>query len=48
MGFTSSVPSKDILNHTKKSIHAQIDVLMGGRVAEELFSGLNNITATSA
>jgi ATP-dependent metalloprotease len=33
MGFTSSVPDKDVLNHTKKSMQAQIDVLMGGRVA---------------
>lgn len=39
MGFTASMPDKDILNHTKKSMEAQIDVLMGGRVAEELFSG---------
>ena len=33
------IPETDVLNHTKKSIIASIDVAMGGRAAEELIYG---------
>lgn len=34
LGFTATVPEKDDLHLTKKSIMASIDVAMGGRAAE--------------
>lgn len=44
LGFTSMIPEKDQLNMTKKSMKASIDVAMGGRAAEELFIGNDEIT----
>lgn len=44
LGFTSMVPEKDTYSMTKEQIHAQIDCLMGGRAAEELFFGDSKIT----
>lgn len=38
------IPDTDKLNHTKKSMVAMIDVAMGGRAAEDLFLGNDQIT----
>ena len=44
LGHTSFLPEKDLFFFQKKNIEAIIDVAMGGRVAEELFFGNENIT----
>ncbi|KAL4460263.1 hypothetical protein ABPG74_000014 [Tetrahymena malaccensis] len=44
LGFTSFVPETDKLNLTKKGMIASIDVAMGGRVAEEIYYGNQEIT----
>ncbi|KAL4508266.1 hypothetical protein ABPG72_003570 [Tetrahymena utriculariae] len=44
LGFTSMIPETDKLNHTKKSMIAMIDVAMGGRAAEDIFIGNDQIT----
>lgn len=44
LGFTATVPNQDNLHMTKKSILASIDVAMGGRAAEELFFGNDQVT----
>ena len=38
------IPEKDMINQTKKNIIASIDVAMGGRAAEELLFGNEEIT----
>lgn len=43
-GLTMQLPEGDIDNHTKKELLARMDVCMGGRVAEELVSGADNVT----
>ena len=40
----SQLPEKDELNWSKKQLLAKLDVCMGGRVAEELIFGKENIT----
>eukprot|EP00335_Anophryoides_haemophila_P000315 CAMPEP_0204821760 /NCGR_PEP_ID=MMETSP1018-20131115/131201_1 /ASSEMBLY_ACC=CAM_ASM_000518 /TAXON_ID=46462 /ORGANISM="Anophryoides haemophila, Strain AH6" /LENGTH=105 /DNA_ID=CAMNT_0051947433 /DNA_START=1199 /DNA_END=1516 /DNA_ORIENTATION=- len=45
LGFTSMIPETDRLNYTKRSMIASIDVAMGGRAAEELFLGNDEITS---
>ncbi|CAD8090634.1 unnamed protein product [Paramecium primaurelia] len=45
LGFTSMLPEKDQLNYTRKGIIASIDVAMGGRAAEDLFLGKDDITS---
>ncbi|MDR1890568.1 MAG: ATP-dependent zinc metalloprotease FtsH [Puniceicoccales bacterium] len=43
LGSTMFIPKKDILNHSKKNLEAQICCSMGGRVAEEIvFSEMTN------
>uniref|UniRef100_A0A0N5BT90 AAA domain-containing protein n=1 Tax=Strongyloides papillosus TaxID=174720 RepID=A0A0N5BT90_STREA len=44
LGHTSFMPEKDKYHTTKAEILAQIDVMMGGRVAEELIFGKDFIT----
>ena len=38
------VPEKDLMTQTKRNIEASIDVALGGRAAEEVFLGHDNIT----
>ena len=38
------IPGKDQLSMTKRNILATIDVCMGGRVAEEIFLGKDDLT----
>lgn len=40
----SQLPDKDELNWSKAQLLARLDVAMGGRVAEELIFGKENIT----
>ncbi|CAD8076415.1 unnamed protein product [Paramecium primaurelia] len=45
LGFTAMLPEKDQLNYTRRGIIASIDVAMGGRAAEDLFLGKDDITS---
>lgn len=38
------VPEKDMLTQNRKNIEAAIDVALGGRAAEEVFLGVENVT----
>ena len=38
------VPDKDLMTQTRKNIEASIDVALGGRAAEEVFLGDENVT----
>ncbi|EGR28220.1 hypothetical protein IMG5_181490 [Ichthyophthirius multifiliis] len=44
LGFTSMILETDRHNYTKKNMIAMIDVAMGGRAAEDLFLGNDQIT----
>ncbi|XP_022106153.1 ATP-dependent zinc metalloprotease YME1L1-like [Acanthaster planci] len=44
LGHVSLLPDKDQWNETKSQLLAQMDVCMGGRVAEEIVFGGDNIT----
>ena len=39
------LPEKDELSWSKKQLMAKMDVAMGGRVAEEIIFGTDNITS---
>ena len=45
-GHTAFIPEKDKTHYTKSEMVAQMDVQMGGRVAEEIILGKENITGT--
>eukprot|EP00118_Oscarella_pearsei_P006566 m.29881 g.29881 ORF g.29881 m.29881 type:complete len:732 (+) comp31246_c0_seq3:1391-3586(+) len=45
LGMVSQLPEKDELSWSKKQLLARIDVSMGGRAAEELVFGEENITS---
>lgn len=44
LGMVTQVPSSDETSVSKKQLLARLDVCMGGRVAEELIFGEDNIT----
>lgn len=44
LGLTQMLPELDKVSETKKEMLAQIDVSMGGKVAEELVYGPDNVT----
>lgn len=44
LGMTFQLPENDLESQTKKELLARMDVCMGGRVAEELISGADNVT----
>lgn len=48
LGHTSFVPDKEQYNMTKSQLLAQMDVSMGGRVAEELVFGPDKVTTGAA
>ncbi len=41
---TAFVPEKERYNMTRAQLFAEMDVAMGGRVAEELLYGLDQVT----
>jgi len=45
LGMVTQLPESDHLSFTKKQLLARLDVCMGGRVAEELIFGADEITA---
>ncbi|RHZ81455.1 hypothetical protein Glove_120g68 [Diversispora epigaea] len=47
LGMTVQLPEMDKDNYTKKEFLAMVDVAMGGRVAEELIFGKENVTTGS-
>lgn len=48
LGHTSFVPDKEQYNMTKSQLLAQMDVSMGGRVAEEIVFGADKVTTGAA
>ena len=44
LGYVMRLPKNDELSMTRKQLLAEMDVCMGGRVAEELIFGTDNIT----
>eukprot|EP00004_Rigifila_ramosa_P010955 TRINITY_DN2310_c0_g1_i3.p1 TRINITY_DN2310_c0_g1~~TRINITY_DN2310_c0_g1_i3.p1 ORF type:complete len:442 (-),score=102.70 TRINITY_DN2310_c0_g1_i3:11-1171(-) len=44
LGMVMQLPDKDEQFVTREQLYARLDVCMGGRVAEELIFGVNNIT----
>ena len=45
LGMVSQLPEKDELSWTRRQLLARLDVAMGGRVAEELIFGPDEITS---
>ena len=45
-GHTAFIPEKDKMHITKSELLTQMDVAMGGRAAEEIIFGKENITGT--
>ncbi|KAK0416694.1 hypothetical protein QR680_012635 [Steinernema hermaphroditum] len=48
LGHTSLLPDKDSYQLTRAQMLAQLDVMMGGRVAEELIFGMDKVTTGAA
>jgi cell division protease FtsH len=48
LGLTMSLPERDRYGFTKKELEAKLDVMFGGRVAEELVFGKDQITTGAA
>lgn len=44
LGHTSTLPERDIYSQTKEQLSAAMDVMLGGRVAEELVYGSDRVT----
>ena len=44
LGVTMQLPEADRHSHTKEYLMSQISILMGGRIAEELYFGDENVT----
>ena len=45
LGMVSMLSEKDELSWSRKQLMARLDVAMGGRVAEELVFGSENVTS---
>ena len=46
LGMVSQLPDQDEFSTSRAQIHADIDVCMGGRVAEELVYGADQVKTT--
>lgn len=44
LGMVSQLPDDDVTSMSKRQILARLDVCMGGRVAEELIFGAEDVT----
>lgn len=44
LGHTSTLPERDLYSQTKEQLSAHMDVMLGGRVAEELVYGEDRVT----
>lgn len=44
LGMVMQKPLTDKVSYTRQQLVAQLDILMGGRVAEEVFNGEDNVT----
>lgn len=44
LGHTSTLPERDLYSQTKEQLSASMDVMLGGRVAEELIYGPDRVT----
>lgn len=44
LGHTSTLPERDLYSQTKEQLSAAMDVMLGGRVAEELIYGSDRVT----
>jgi len=44
LGMVMQKPLTDKVSYTRQQLRAQLDILMGGRVAEEIFGGQDNVT----
>lgn len=44
LGHTSTLPERDLYSQTKEQLSAAMDVMLGGRVAEELIYGPDRVT----
>ena len=45
LGMVSMLSEKDELSWSRKQLMARLDVAMGGRVAEEIVFGTENVTS---
>ena len=45
LGVTMNLPERDKCSETKTEMKAKLSMMFGGRVAEELIFGKNNITS---
>ncbi|TPX36530.1 hypothetical protein SmJEL517_g01371 [Synchytrium microbalum] len=48
LGVTVQLPEGDVTNHTRKELSAILDVCMGGRAAEEMVFGAEEVTTGAA
>ncbi|PPR14215.1 MAG: ATP-dependent zinc metalloprotease FtsH [Alphaproteobacteria bacterium MarineAlpha9_Bin7] len=48
LGVTMSLPERDRYSHTKQEIESKLASMYGGRVAEELIFGVENVTTGAA
>jgi cell division protease FtsH len=48
LGVTMQLPERDHLSHTKQYLESRLAILFGGRTAEEIIFGLENVTTGAA
>lgn len=48
LGFTAHIPAKETYNRTRSQLLAEMDVMMGGRAAEEHIFGSDKVTTGAA
>ena len=48
LGFTAHIPAKEVYGRTRSQLLAEMDVMMGGRAAEEQIFGSDKVTTGAA